>query len=418
MTFSALLRRNADYRHLWIGQVVSEIGFTFNAVAVLALIMEKSGSGVVVALMFLSRAVPSVAAAPFAGVFLDRLERRRVMIAADSFRAAVALLFVFTIGVERPWLLYLLSGLLAFAAVFFTSGRAALLPSIASAEELHTANSITQTTSWATQAAGAMLGGWGVAKLGYGGAFVLNAATFAFSAWCVWRISAPRRTVPRQTRTAVGKEYLDGLHYIRSVPLMVGIGMISVGWAVGGGAAQILFALFGGQVFHRGASGIGNIWGFAGLGLLIGGAIGHRIGDRAGFGSYKRTVALSYLAHGAGYMLFSQAESFAAALALMTLSRIGMAVSSVLNTSQLLRHTSDEYLGRVFSTMESLRNAVMIFSMSFTGIATQYVGPRTLGLIAGGFGMLTAIGWAWADWSGKLPEPDRVRPRFSAESTT
>src|SRR5262245_5543985 len=112
MNFAALLRRNADYRHLWIGQVVSEIGFTFNAVAVLALIMEKSGSGLVVALVFLSRAIPSVAAAPFAGVLLDRLERRRVMIAADAFRTVVALLFVFTIEAERPYLLYLLSGLL------------------------------------------------------------------------------------------------------------------------------------------------------------------------------------------------------------------------------------------------------------------------------------------------------------------
>jgi MFS family permease len=406
MNFAALLRRNADYRHLWIGQVVSEIGFTFNAVAVLALIMEKSGSGLVVALVFLSRAIPSVAAAPFAGVLLDRLERRHVMIASDVFRAAVALLFVLTIDASHPTLLYVLSGLLSFAAPFFTAGRAAILPSIASAEELHTANSITQTTSWATQAAGAMLGGWGVAKLGQSGAFVLNAATFAFSAWCVWRISARPRAVVRQGGGRPGvHEYLDGLRYIRSVPLLVGIGMISVGWAVGGGAAQILFALFGEQVFHRGASGIGNIWGFAGLGLLIGGAAGHMVGRNATFASYKRTVAISYIAHGAGYMLFSQAESFAAALGLMTLSRVGKAVISVLNRSQLLLQSWDDYLGRVFSTMESLRNAVMIFSMSITGIATQYVGPRTLGLIAGGFGMLTAIVWAWADWSGRLPEP-------------
>jgi hypothetical protein len=82
-----------------------------------------------------------------------------------------------------------------------------------------------------------------------------------------------------------------------------------------------------------------------------------------------------------------------------------MAVSSVLNASQLLRHTSDEYLGRVFSTLESLRNSVMIFSMAAAGFATQHVGPRTIGLVAGGFGMLTAVVWAWADWSGRLPEP-------------
>jgi hypothetical protein len=189
---------------------------------------------------------------------------------------------------------------------------------------------------------------------------------------------------------------------------MLGIGMISVGWAIGGGAAQILFALFGEQVFHRGASGIGEIWGFAGLGLLIGGAVGHAVGRNATFASYKRAVAISYILHGAGYMLFSQAASFAAALVLIALSRVGMAVSSVLNVSQLLIHTPDRFRGRVFSTMESLRNSVMIFSVSGAGLASRHYGPRTIGLVAGGCGALTAIAWAVADWTGRIPEPERA----------
>jgi MFS family permease len=414
MNLLALLRRNANYRYLWTGQVVSEIGAAFNTVAVLALIMEKTGSGLIVSLMFLSRAIPSVAASPFAGVLLDRLERRHVMIVSDLFRAAVAVLFVLTVDASQPTLLYVLSGLLSFAAPFFTAGRAAILPSIATPEELHTANSITQTTGWATQSAGAILGGWGVARLGYDGAFVLNAGCFLFSAWCVWRIAVGRRAArgARQPKRGA-QEYLDGLRYIRSVPLAVGIGMISVGWAIGGGAAQILFALFGEQIFHRGPQGIGNIWGFAGVGLLIGGALGHAVGRRSSYASYKRAVALAYLAHGGGYMWFSQAESFAAALALIAFSRVGMAVASVLNTSQLLQHTPDEYLGRTFATMESLRNSVMIFSMAAAGVASQYAGPRTIGLVAGSFGMLTAVLWAWADWSGRLPEPVQPAPMLT-----
>jgi hypothetical protein len=186
---------------------------------------------------------------------------------------------------------------------------------------------------------------------------------------------------------------------------MMGIAMISVGWAMGGGAAQILFALFGEQVFHRGAAGIGAIWGSAGIGLIIGGAIGHLTGRGASFAGYKRAVTISYLVHGATYMLFSQVESYSAALVCMMFSRIGMAVTSVLNNAQLLRHTPGRFRGRVFSTMESLRWAVMIMSMAAAGIASQYAGPRTIGLIAGAFGSLTAVAWAWLDWSGRLPEP-------------
>jgi MFS family permease len=391
-----------------MGQVVSEVGDYFNNIAVFALVMEKSGSGLVVSGVMLSRAIPAMLAGPAAGVLLDRFDRKRIMIASDLIRAAVALLFLFTINQPRPWLLYLLSGALMFASPFFTSGRSAILPTIATDEELHTANSLTQTTGWATLTAGSLLAGYSASQLGYAWAFIINSLSFVFSAWAIWQISTPGGFRPNHAHTATVRpwhEYREGLAYMWSVPLMMGIAMISVGWALGGGAAQILFALFGEQVFHRGAAGIGSIWGFAGIGLLIGGVIGHIAGSRTDFAGYKRAITISYIVHGAAYMLFSQAESFSMALVAMMFSRVGMAVTSVLNNSQLLRHTPDRFRGRVFATMESLRWSMMIVSMAAAGIASQYTSARTIGLIAGAFGSLTALAWAWCDWTGRLPQP-------------
>jgi MFS family permease len=407
-TLLALLRQNHNYRQTWMGQVVSEIGDYFNNIAVFALVMEKSGSGMVVSGVMLSRAIPAMLAGPIAGVLLDRFDRKRIMIASDLVRAAVALAFVLTINQPRPWLLYLLSAGLMFASPFFTSGRAAILPTIATADELHAANSLTQTTQWATLTAGTLLAGFSAAALGYEWAFIINSLSFVFSAWAIWRIHVPEGF--RASREGAAglrpwHEYREGIAYMRSVPLMMGIAMISVGWALGGGAAQILFALFGEQVFHRGASGIGSIWGFAGIGLLFGGAIGHLAGRRVGFAGYKRTVTVSYILHGVTYMLFSQAGSYGLALVWMMFSRVGMAVTSVLNNAQLLRHTPDRFRGRVFATMESLRWSVMIASMAAAGIASQFTGPRPIALAAGAFGVITALAWAWLDFSGRLPEP-------------
>ncbi len=404
-----LLRGNRNYRYTWMGQVVSETGDWFNNIAVFALVMEKSGSGLVVSGVMLARAIPAVVAGPIAGVLLDRFDRKRIMIASDLIRAAVALAFLLTLRQPHPWLLYALSAILMFASPFFTSGRAAILPTIASAEELHTANSLTQTTQWATLTAGTLLAGYSAAQFGYRWAFIINSLSFLFSAWAIWRIAAPGGFRP--SRAAAGgavrpwREYREGLAYLRSVPLMMGIAMISVGWALGGGAAQILFALFGEQIFHRGSAGIGGIWGFAGIGLLAGGALAHFAGRRAGFPAYKRAITVSYIAHGAAYMLFSQASSYGLALGAMMFSRIGMAVTTVLNNFQLLRHTPDQFRGRVFATMESLRWSAMIVSMAAAGIASQYYSPRTIGLIAGALGLLTALAWAWCDWTGRLPEP-------------
>jgi MFS family permease len=405
----ALLHRNRNYRYTWLGQVVSETGDYFNNIAVFALVMEKSGSGLVVSGVMLSRAIPAVLAGPIAGVLLDRFDRKAIMIASDLVRAAVAAGFLLTIHRPTPSLLYLLSALLMFASPFFTSGRAAILPTITTTDELHTANSLTQTTQWATLTAGTLLAGFSAAKFGYHWAFLINSFSFVFSAWAIWRIAVPGGFRASRAAASAGvrpwHEYREGLAYMRSVPLMLGIGMISVGWAMGGGAAQILFALFGQQVFHRGAEGIGAIWGFAGIGLLLGGATGHITGRHVDFAGYKRAVTISYVLHGATYMLFSQVESYSAALVCMMFSRIGMAVTSVLNNSQLLRHTPDEFRGRVFATMESLRWSVMIVSMAAVGIASQYFGARSIGFVAGAFGVLTALVWGWADWTGRLPEP-------------
>jgi MFS family permease len=416
-----LLARNINYRRTWMAQVVSEAGDYFNNIAVFALVLEKGGSGMVVSGVLLARAVSAVLAGPVAGVLLDRLDRRRVMIASDLVRAVLALAFVWTIHQPRPWLLYLLSGALMFASPFFTSGRAAILPAIASDGELLAANSLTQTTQWATLTVGTLLAGYSASTFGYTAAFIINAASFLFSAWAIWGVRVPGGFCPAvegRGGAHAAREYIEGLRYLGSVPLLLGIGMISVGWALGGGAAQVLFALFGQQVFHRGAGGIGILWAFAGVGLLVGGAAGHWASRVFGFRGYKNTVTVSYLAHGAAYMLFSQAPTWAGALWWMMLSRVGMASTSVLNNLQLLKHTPDEFRGRVFATLESVRWMAMIGSMAAAGIASQHTGPRPIALIAGALGSLTAVVWAVCDWTGHLPEPQQTASSERAQPST
>src|SRR5260370_37471868 len=157
--FFSLLRRTHNYRTTWIGQVVSEIGDHFNNVAVFGLVLAQTHSGMVVTGVMLARAIPAILAGPLAGVLPDRSDRQRMMIASDLVRAVVALGFILTVHRTNTWLVYLLSGLLMLASPFFTSGRAAILPSIATKEELHTPNSLTQPTQWTPLSLGAFLVG-------------------------------------------------------------------------------------------------------------------------------------------------------------------------------------------------------------------------------------------------------------------
>jgi MFS family permease len=142
--------------------------------------------------------------------------------------------------------------------------------------------------------------------------------------------------------------------------------------------------------------------------LLVGGALGHYAGKLVDFNWYKRLVSIGFVLHGGAYVIFSQMQSFGAALFFIALSRVGVAVASVLNRSQMLRHVPDEYRGRVFSTAESLQWSTMMVSMALAGGASQYYGPRTIGFTAGVLSSTTAIFWGWANWAGKLPEPPKL----------
>jgi MFS family permease len=410
--FYQLLERNPNYRYTWIGQVVSEIGDHFNTIAVFSLALQATGSGLVVTGVMLSRAIPAIAAGPIAGVLLDRMDRKRIMIASDLVRTVIALGFILCVGRRDEWLLYLLSALLMFASPFFTSGRSAMLPSIASKEELHTANSVTQTTQWTTLAAGGFLGGTSVMRFGFKAAFAFNALSFLISALCISRLKAEHGSFRAQrsdlSEDRVARpwhEYAEGLRYMRSSPLILAIGLVGVGWATGGGAAQILFSLFGEFVFRRGPQGIGEIWGAAGVGLVIGGVFAHWLGRHTGFRGYKWAVSICFIIHGGSYVVFSQMRSYALALLFIGVSRAAVAVSSVLNYSQLLRHVADEYRGRVFSTIETLVWSTMMLSMMGAGIASQHYSPRAIGAVAGVLSSMTALFWGWANFTGRLPEP-------------
>ena len=379
---------------------MSEIGDHFNNIAVMSLAMQHANPGLVVTGVFLARAVPMLAAGPIAGVLLDRLDRKYVMIASDLTRAVIALGFILCIHQKSPSLLYLLSAALMFASPFFTAGRNSILPSIATPEELHTANTMTQTTSWASLTIGAFLGALG-AQIGFGVAFGFNALSFVISALCVSQLGAPAGSGRCKANGDIGRpgscNIARGIRYMRATPLVFGIAMLSVGWASGGGAAQILFSLFGEKVFNDGPLGIGVIWGFAGIGLLIGGAIAYRLGKVLTFAQYKRTIAIAYVIHGGAYVLFSQMPTIALACVFIMISRAAIAVSSVLNTFQLLHHVEDRFRGRVFATLESLQWSTMMVSMMATGAATISYSPRVIGAWAGAISSSTAFFWMWAN---------------------
>jgi hypothetical protein len=266
-----------------------------------------------------------------------------------------------------------------------------------------------QTTAWLTLSIGTMVGGVSTQRFGYQTAFIVNAVSFLFSAWAVWRLTGDfrplRELIERHSAGSFYRDYRACLRYMRNTPLVLAIALVWVGWATGGGAAQILFTLFGEVVFQAGAAGIGWIWGAAGLGLVGGGMLAHILGPRLNFRRYKHAIAVLLFLHGAAYILFSQMGTLAGAALMIAFSRVAMGANNVLNRTTLLRIVPDDVRGRVFSTVEAGLNAMMMISMTVASFATERYSIRAIAFVAGCFSASTAFFWAWANAAGKLPEP-------------
>lgn len=247
--YISLLRCNSNYRFLWIGSVISQLGDWFNLLASAALITEISDSSTAISYLFLARFLPLFFFSPLAGVLADRYSRRFLLIASDVFRAVIVLGFLFINSPGQIWLLYLLTVIQFSLSAMFTPARTAVLANVVSREELVPANALDSFT-WSTMLAlGALLGGIVAAVFGKDTAFIMDAVTFLGSAWAISRIRIPAeasKTIVRQTGWL---DFVDGFRYLRSVPFILSISLVKGAGSLVWGAINVLEIPFANKVY-------------------------------------------------------------------------------------------------------------------------------------------------------------------------
>ncbi|HET9812619.1 MAG TPA: MFS transporter, partial [Sphingomicrobium sp.] len=239
--------RIRDYRHLFAGQVVSDIGDGITLLLVLLVINDLTGSNFAIALMAIAEAVPAFTVGLAAGVYVDRWNRRRIMLAADLLRAGIVLAFgLVQTGALVP-LLYVLGFTQASIGTFFRPARGAMLPHIVPAEGLPAANSLAQGSQViggviGSGIAGLLFGVFGSAPIG----FAIDAATFLVSFAFISRIAASAGRISGEEHAAArGTGMLTsiraGLAVVRGSRVLAGIIMASSVTMLGLGAVNVLF---------------------------------------------------------------------------------------------------------------------------------------------------------------------------------
>jgi MFS family permease len=430
-TYREVLKGNRAFRNLWTGQVISELGTWFSFIAELGLVRVFSGSALATTALMVARLLPYLLVAPFAGVIVDRVSRRRVMIATDLARAAVALCFLGAASLGSVWAVCLCSATMSSLGVFFDAAKNASIPNLVAPRELLTANVLMFSTRFLQFTLGSALGGITAAQFGYSAAFVVDSLSFLASTIFVAMIpaSAMKKSAAAATgenpavaggniaQRAPGRFFSDlreGFAYIWATPFVRGVIGVNVGWALGGGMNNVLYDQIGGHMFaggegDRGDLGVATLFTAAGTGLFLGMLLARRVG--AWVAEERRAtlfIGWALIAHGIFFSMAGLMTSLAAVAICVAISRLIIAMEFGVQETLVMRVIPDHYRGRVFTTDRSLEFAVMTLSMTGAGWMLGYFSPLTMMIISGALSASPGAAWLLAVWLRRFSVPERA----------
>jgi len=398
-----LLRRNPDFTKLYSAQLISFGGDWFASVALLYLVLEKTGSATLVGLIIAAQTLPFALISPFAGVLVDRFDRKTVMISADVIRAFLALGFIAAQSRETIWIAFVCEVLLASVSAFFEPASSAALPNLVAKEDLQRAN-VLIGSAWGTMlVVGAALGGLIAAKLGNTAAFVGDAASFALSASFLLRVRGRfhEQEPSRAHGVTIVSDVRETIRFAQREPRVLGLLLVKAGFGLSAGVIGLI-PVFAHKVFHGGAGTIGLLMSARGLGAVTGPFL-FRPWIRARDERLFLGLTIAGFVFAAGYGLFAAAPtSFIAGIG-ACIAHIGGGSTWTLSTYGLQRFTPDAIRGRVFSFDYGLTTLTIAASVFFAGLAAEHINPR---LVAAAI-TLIAVAWVgtWTVWRRRLLKP-------------
>ncbi len=405
LTYSQLLGNNREFRWLWSGQVISELGNWFNFVAGLGLLRVVSGADPIVAAnLLVARTLPFAIFAPLAGALVDRFSRWQVLFWSDLARAVVALGFLLIKTSDDIWIAYVCTILLSFFTAFFEAAKNASLPNVTGDDGLLAGNALMFSSRFLLMSIGAGLGGWASAAFGYQAAFLINSISFVLSAYSIWLIPAATFTNEKRTTAEISiansfsRDFRDGWKFVAANAFVLTVILTNVLWAVGGGAINLLAERLGGIVYAERLgwqpdSVIAMIYFVSGAGLFFGMLVARRVGDFV----FMRKLSVPFIGwtlilHGILFALVGVTNLFWLVLVLYFISRFLLGVEYAVQETLLMQAIPDNIRGRVMTIDRAAEISTFSFSAHFSGVSLQHISPQLLtiitALISGSSGVL------------------------------
>jgi len=386
--------RVRDFRFLWLGMTISLVGDGIFLVAMAWQVYRLSNAPTALAVVGVAMTLPNVVLLLAGGVISDRFDRRRVMVGADLVRGcAVGVLgLLAATGAVRFWHVLAIAAVYGAGTAFFGPAFDAVVPEIVPYELLPQANSLDQfvrPAAW--HLAGPALGGWLIAVSGTGGAFLVDAATFAVSIAAISRM-APRPLLPEADAgppTSAFQEVREGFRYVRSRVWLWGTFLAAtLAYLLFWGPSEVLLPYLVKNHLHGGAEDLGFILAVGGVGAVFAAIVVGVRGQPRRFITFVYTVwTLSTLAI-AGYGLARYTwQVMVASFAFNALEAAGTIVWATTKH----RLVPGRLLGRVSSFDWFISISLLPLSYGLTAPVAAAIGARATLIGAGLLGGVATL---------------------------
>ncbi len=395
--------RHRNFALLWAGQTVSWLGDSLYFVALLWLVQDLTGSRALMGAVAACRTIPALFGV-LAGVLVDRMDRRRIMLAADILRTMIigSVPVLMAGGMLQAWHIPVIAFLLAAAGVPFSPSQQALLPVLVDREDLAQANSLLTLSQQFVNVIGYAVGGVAIAIIGVGPLFAVDAVTFVVSVGAIWMMRVdPALSNPAIARAAApasgagataraggsgARKWVgdlgDGLRFIRLqramlivIPLVMLLSFLVAPFAV-------LLPAWVQDVLDEGPGTFGLLETAITSGMIAGSLVVGLAAARA----KRSTLALSALgAFGVGAVAFALSRSVALTVVVMAVMGCANTIANIVFVTWAQTIVPREMMGRVFGALGTLSQAISPLGQAMAGIAGQVI---ALPLIFGGVGVV------------------------------
>ena len=268
--------RNRDFVLLWVGQLVSETGDRVYSLALMWWALITTGSALKMGTVMAFWAIPFVVLGPVAGAYVDRHNRKGIIVGMDVARGIIVVIVATLAFMNRLllWHVYLAISFESIGTAFFMPAVTATIPNIVSKENLTKANSLSQLVRSVVGVAGPALGGLLIAIVGIPAVFLINGISYLLSASSETFIRVPPLTRKIENQKHIIRETYDGFRFIRSDSML--FGLVSVSCILNFFAAPIivLIPVLVKQILHLGVKHVGFLeaamsLGIAGIAVIL-----------------------------------------------------------------------------------------------------------------------------------------------------